>query len=72
MLAITSARDPEIIIADEPTNDLDGLWKEKTLEIFKNWRSEGKAIILASHDPEVEKLGDEKYLIKDQSLKLYK
>lgn len=70
MLAINHARDPEIIIADEPTNDLDKFWKEKTLEFFKQWRDMGKTIILASHDPEVEALGEIKYQIVDSELKL--
>lgn len=70
MLAINHARDPEIIIADEPTNDLDKHWKEKTLKFFKQWRDMGKTIILASHDPEVEALGEIKYKIVDSELKL--
>lgn len=70
MLAINHARDPEIIIADEPTNDLDKYWKEKTLDFFKEWRDMGKTIILASHDPEVEALGEIKYKIIDSDLKL--
>lgn len=70
MLAINHARDPEMIIADEPTNDLDKYWKEKTLDFFKEWRDMGKTIILASHDPEVEALGEIKYKIIDSELKL--
>lgn len=70
MLAINNARNPEIIIADEPTNDLDKYWKEKTLDFFKEWRDMGKTIILASHDPEVEALGEIKYQIFDNELKL--
>lgn len=70
MLAINYARNPEIIIADEPTNDLDKYWKEKTLDFFKEWRDMGKTIILASHDPEVEALGEIKYKIIDSELKL--
>lgn len=70
MLAINHARDPEIIIADEPTNDLDKHWKEKTLKFFKQWRDMGKTIILASHDPEVEALGEVKYKIVESELKL--
>ncbi|WP_300410837.1 ATP-binding cassette domain-containing protein [Lagierella sp.] len=68
MLAINYGRNPKIIIADEPTNDLDEHWKKRTLKVFEDWKQEGKSIILASHDPEVESLGDIKYIIKNKTL----
>lgn len=68
MMAITYARNPRIIIADEPTNDLDGVWKSRVLDIFQEWRANGKSIIIASHDPEVAKLGDKKYKIENKKL----
>jgi cell division transport system ATP-binding protein len=44
-------RDPEVLIADEPTGNLDPISINEILEIFKDFNKEGKTIILATHDP---------------------
>ena len=42
---------PKIIIADEPTAHLDTRLSHEFMEIMRTLKAEGKAIILASHDP---------------------
>jgi len=42
---------PSIIIADEPTAHLDSRLSEEFMTIMRTLKSEGKTIILASHDP---------------------
>ncbi|PLX66487.1 MAG: ABC transporter ATP-binding protein [Denitrovibrio sp.] len=42
---------PSIILADEPTANLDGTLTEELLNIFRSLKSEGKTIIIATHDP---------------------
>ncbi len=42
---------PSIIIADEPTAHLDTRLSHEFMEIMATLKSEGKTIILASHDP---------------------
>ncbi|PMP94934.1 MAG: cell division ATP-binding protein FtsE [Thermodesulfobacterium geofontis] len=44
-------RDPEILIADEPTGNLDPVSINEILSILKDFNKEGKTIILATHDP---------------------
>ena len=44
------ANDPPIIIADEPTANLDRRNAEFIGELFENFRKEGKTIIVATHD----------------------
>ena len=44
-------RDPEILIADEPTGNLDPVSINEILEILKDFHEKGKTIILATHDP---------------------
>lgn len=44
---------PEIIIADEPTGNLDPLATYEIIEILKNLNKEGLTIILATHNKEV-------------------
>ena len=47
---------PEIILADEPTGNLDEANEVMVIEIFKQLHKEGVTIIVVTHDPEV---GDE-------------
>lgn len=47
---------PEIILADEPTGNLDEANEGMVIEIFKQLHKEGATIIVVTHDPEV---GDE-------------
>ena len=42
---------PEIIIADEPTAHLDTKLSTEFMEIMARLNSEGKTILVASHDP---------------------
>jgi len=45
--------DPEIILADEPTGNLDSHSGEEILKIFNNLHSEGKTIIMITHDEHI-------------------
>ena len=53
--------DPEIILADEPTGNLDGQTQDEIMDIFRSLADEGKCVILVSHSPEVAKRCDECY-----------
>lgn len=44
---------PEIILADEPTGNLDEANEGIVLEIFKQLHREGTTLIVVTHDPEV-------------------
>lgn len=54
-VAITRAlmNDPELILADEPTGNLDKESAEKVSEIFKNIHNSGKTLVVISHDKNV-------------------
>lgn len=43
--------EPDLIIADEPTAHLDSKLSKEFMEIISGFRSDGKTIIIASHDP---------------------
>lgn len=53
--------DPEIILADEPTGNLDGDTQNEIMQIFKKLAADGKCVILVSHSPEVAAMCDERY-----------
>ena len=50
-IARSLANDPPIIIADEPTGNLDSRTAELVLNIFEQLAREGKTILIVTHDP---------------------
>ncbi|MCL4152879.1 UNVERIFIED_CONTAM: hypothetical protein GTU68_001855, partial [Idotea baltica] len=46
---------PSIILADEPTGNLDSQSSEEILQIFSELNKEGKTIIMITHEPEIAK-----------------
>ena len=53
--------DPDIILADEPTGNLDRETQNEIMEIFRELANQGKCVILVSHSAEVAELCDERY-----------
>ena len=49
-LAKVINQNPDILLLDEPTKGLDGIYKETLGEMLKIWKHEGKTIIIVSHD----------------------
>lgn len=49
---------PQIILADEPTGNLDEKTQDEIMEIFQMLAKEGKCIILVTHSPAVAKSAD--------------
>ena len=45
--------DPAIILADEPTGNLDGETQDEIIAIFRGLAQAGKCVILVSHSPQV-------------------
>ena len=50
-IARALANDPPILLADEPTGNLDEANEEKVVEIFRQLHAEGRTLIVATHDP---------------------
>jgi len=57
--------EPEIIIADEPTGNLDSLSGKKVMEIFSKIHQEGKTIILVTHEENIASYAQRKVYLKD-------
>jgi putative ABC transport system ATP-binding protein len=43
--------DPQVVIADEPTANLDTALSREFMDILENLKQQGKTILLTSHDP---------------------
>lgn len=54
----------DIILADEPTGNLDTDTQNEIMEIFRELVNQGKCIILVSHSPEVSGMCDEVYQLQ--------
>src|SRR6266568_1154558 len=50
--------DPRIILADEPTGNLDALNEEIVLRLLREFHQQGRTIVMVTHDPVVARLGD--------------
>jgi cell division transport system ATP-binding protein len=48
---------PEVVLADEPTGNLDPERSRELLTLFETLRLRGTTIIMATHDPEVVRFG---------------
>jgi len=50
--------DPKIILADEPTGNLDAANEEIVLRLLRDLHKQGRTIVMVTHDPIVARLGD--------------
>jgi putative ABC transport system ATP-binding protein len=64
-IARAMANDPPIIVADEPTGNLDSKTTEAILALFKQLVSEGKTIVMVTHDPDLAHKGSRLITIAD-------
>ena len=54
-LARTLANDPDVILADEPTGNLDPDTREQVLDLLDEFHQQGKTIAMVTHDPRAAK-----------------
>jgi energy-coupling factor transporter ATP-binding protein EcfA2 len=50
--------DPKIILADEPTGNLDAVNEEIVLRLLREFHQQGRTIVMVTHDPVVARLAD--------------
>ncbi len=59
---------PSIILADEPTGNLDSKSNEEILKIFQKLNDQGRTIIVVTHDPDIAKKCQRQVKIRDGQL----
>lgn len=52
-IARAMINDPEILLCDEPTGALDTKTSAEIMDVFKTLNSDGKTIVIVTHDPKV-------------------
>src|SRR6202034_363423 len=50
--------DPKIVLADEPTGNLDAMNEEIVLRLLREFHKQGRTIVMVTHDPVVARLAD--------------
>ena len=64
-VARAMVNDPSLILADEPTGNMDQKTGGEILELFKQLNGEGHSIIMVTHDPEIAKQAKEIIILQD-------
>jgi len=64
-IARALVNNPEIILADEPTGNLDSKTEEEIMQILLDLNAEGRTIIMVTHEDNVAKLAKRQIHMKD-------
>ncbi len=70
--ARAQANDPPLLLADEPTGNLDTKNGLKIIEILRSLKTEEKTVVVSTHDKEILPLADLKFYIEDGKLAISK
>ena len=64
-IARALVNNPSIILADEPTGNLDSKSEEEIIEILQKLNKMGKTIVIVTHEPSIGKIAERKIVFKD-------
>ncbi|HSR46706.1 MAG TPA: ATP-binding cassette domain-containing protein [Anaerolineales bacterium] len=64
-IARALATDPPIILADEPTGNLDSRSAGVILDLFESLATQGKTIVIVTHDPAITRRTDQTVILSD-------
>jgi len=64
-IARALATDPSIILADEPTGNLDSKSADNVLNLFESLARQGKTILIVTHDPSITQRTDQTIILSD-------
>ncbi len=64
-IARALANDPEVILADEPTGNLDSKTGHAIIDFLKELHRKGKTIVMITHDEQLAKSADRVELLRD-------
>ena len=64
-IARALATDPSIILADEPTGNLDSRAADNILNLFESLAKQGKTVLIVTHDPSITQRTDQTVILSD-------
>ena len=59
------ANDPAVLLADEPTGNLDSKTSVQIMSLFENLHSQGKTLIVVTHEPDIDAYAHSHIVVKD-------
>ncbi len=62
------ANDPQLILADEPTGNLDDKNAQKILQVLQMLKEKGKTVIVSTHDVQIKQLADQVLCLEEGKL----
>ena len=68
MAARALIHDPALILADEPTNDLDEHWSEEIIRVLKEQTEKGTAVVMVTHNSRWAKEATRRCRLEDGAL----
>ncbi|GHO48626.1 macrolide ABC transporter ATP-binding protein [Ktedonospora formicarum] len=64
-IARALANDPKVILADEPTGNLDSQTGKRIIELLKQLAKQGRTVIVVTHDHSIAKAADVRLYVED-------
>jgi|SRR5690625_2259538 len=64
-IARALANDPEVLLADEPTGNLDVSTRDSIVELLEAQHERGKTVVLVTHDAQLERRATTRYRLED-------
>jgi putative ABC transport system ATP-binding protein len=64
-LAVALANDPSVILADEPTGELDSVTAARVLDLLRERAGAGAGVLMVTHNPEVAAAADSEIRLLD-------
>ncbi|MEA2228857.1 MAG: putative transport system ATP-binding protein [Solirubrobacteraceae bacterium] len=64
-LAVALANDPAVVLADEPTGELDSETAERVLDLLRDRAGSGAAVLIVTHSPDVARAADREIHLRD-------
>jgi len=67
-IARALANEPPLVLADEPTGNLDSVTATEILDLFRNMANRGITVVIATHEADIARVIDRKIEISDGAL----
>ena len=64
-LAVALANDPDVVLADEPTGELDGDTEQQVLRLLSEHAGRGAGLVVVTHSREVARMADRVLILTD-------
>ena len=64
-LAVALANEPAVLLADEPTGELDSVTAESVIALLRERASSGGGVVLVTHNPDIAAVADREIHLRD-------